>query len=144
MAEILGWFDENNRVCCSTCSNYLFFGGGDYEMKKQLSWADFDDLCYRLAHNIQMSGYKPRSIQGIARGGLVVAVRLSHIFGIPYSPYIGELIVDDICDSGATLKAAQKPGCKTACLHTNPNSKIQPDFYVEEKRVAWIVYPWEV
>jgi hypothetical protein len=60
------------------------------------------------------------------------------------------LIVDDVADTGHSLKLAiehiQKnhpKTMKTATIHTKPWSSLKPDFCALEVN-EWIVYPWEV
>jgi hypoxanthine phosphoribosyltransferase len=60
------------------------------------------------------------------------------------------LIVDDISDSGQTLKTAKhhliEKGAtetKTATLYTKPVTKTRPDF-TEKITHHWIVFPWEI
>ena len=117
-------------------------------MKVNISWEEFDDLCYELANKIKASEKKYKSLSGIARGGLIVAVRLSHILGIPLVSN-GELLVDDICDSGHTLKFRLKlkgngNNKDTATLHFRKGAITKPTFWVRKKEDKWIVYPWEI
>lgn len=55
------------------------------------------------------------------------------------------LIIDDIADSGDTLKIAKKyyPNAITLTLHVKPHSKLKPDYYLW-KTENWIIYPWEI
>ena len=59
------------------------------------------------------------------------------------------LIVDDISDSGKSLKLAEEhvssrnpAEIKTATIHYKPGSIFTPDFFMFRTE-AWIVYPWE-
>lgn len=63
------------------------------------------------------------------------------------------LLVDDLIDTGATLhcfKAAtgmeQYIDFDVATLHWNRNNRFnqKPNFFAEEKKWKWVVYPWEV
>lgn len=92
----------------------------------QYSWQDFDNSITALTKSIKDSCWTPDYIVGVKRGGLIPAVRLSHIFNKPLimmscqlrdsndkevrlyeveeiSKENNILIVDDICDSGSTL-----------------------------------------
>lgn len=115
-------------------------------MKKRITWEEFDEMCYKLANKIQASGKKYDVIDGIPRGGLIIAVRLSHILGIRFdteTKYNEKmLVVDDISDSGATLNKIRSE-LDTATLHYREGSKHKPTYWVEEKKEDWIVYPWE-
>ena len=71
----------------------------------ELSWIDFDELYSKLINNIYNSGFQPNFIIGIPRGGLPLAVCLSHYFDAPLKFEIEDswkynkskiLIVDDI------------------------------------------------
>ena len=86
-----------------------------------------------------------KNIYGIPRGGLIVAVMLSHILDIPVitdEQNITEetLIVDDIADTGKTL--SKYKDLKIATIYYHKNSIIQPDFWRYIKS-NWVVFPWE-
>jgi len=61
------------------------------------------------------------------------------------------LIIDDVADTGATLKKAvnlvkkhQPKILITACLHYKPRTTIKPDIFAKKiDNHVWIVYPWE-
>ena len=97
-------------------------------------------------------------VYGIPRGGLVLAVRLSHALEIPleldYShiePELADplrygrktLIVDDIADTGNTLKPFKDQGFFVVTIFKHPESVIEPDAWIREKGKKWIVFPWE-
>lgn len=90
-------------------------------------WMDFDDDIEILTNYIRNSAWFPDYIVGVKRGGLIPAIKLSHIFNKPLimmscqlrddkdnSVKLYEveqlpknkniLIVDDICDSGITFQ----------------------------------------
>ena len=109
-----------------------------------ISWDDINILVDELCHTIKASGAQIKSITGIERGGLIPAVMISHRLSIPYVTKINKdtLVVDDICDSGETLKTTIAR--YTATLHYKPTAVFTPDFYSKEiKDTTWIVYPWE-
>lgn len=118
-------------------------------MKKKLyTWKQFENDCNKLAVLIRKSGVKFESLYGIPRGGLVLAVRLSHKLGLPlimHNANIGKntLIVDDIADSGDTMIGFL--GSKkhiTATLFYNPSGKYVPIYFCR-KKTDWVVFPWE-
>ena len=111
--------------------------------KVYLSWDDINILVEDLCHTIASSGVQIRSITGIQRGGLIPAVMISHKLHIPFVSRINKdtLVVDDICDTGETLK--NTIGMYTATLHYKPTAIFTPDFYSKEVGTEWIVYPWE-
>ena len=54
------------------------------------------------------------------------------------------LIVDDISDSGHTLKHYKKQGYTTATLDVRNTTVTKPDYYCNWLETTdWIVYPWE-
>jgi len=100
-------------------------------------------------------------IYGIPRGGLPIAVHLSHALNKPlgYSDfnffttnYNIILLVDDISDTGESLIKCINSATKlndhltiiTATLHIKTGTKVIPDYFITEfKPTDWIVYPWE-
>lgn len=111
--------------------------------KIYLSWDDISILVEDLCDTIASSGAEITSITGIKRGGLIPAVMVSHKLNIPYVDRINKdtLVIDDICDTGETLK--NSIALYTATLHYKPTAGFTPDFYAKEVGSDWIVYPWE-
>lgn len=88
-----------------------------------------------------------RTVYGVSRGGLPIAVHLSHFMEWKFANDLFDdwiehtLIVDDIAHTGKTL--ARGSGLYlTATLFYREESVIKPDFYVA-KATKWIVFPWE-
>ena len=106
-------------------------------------WDDITILVSDLCNTIVTSGIQIKSVTGIERGGLIPAVMISHKLNIPYVTKINKdtLVVDDICDTGETLKNIVAG--YTATLHYKPTASFTPDFYAKETGDEWIVYPWE-
>jgi hypoxanthine phosphoribosyltransferase len=126
--------------------------------KTKISWKKFDDLCQDLATGIVLEKTQPlrfiKQIYGIPRGGLVVAVKLSHLLNIPLITDTFKiddltLIVDDLTDSGEKLSNVAEYEERwahtgfTATLFHNGGSKVNPDFWVEWKPKGWVQFPWE-
>ena len=113
--------------------------------KVYLTWEEVDNLVDILAQKVLDELPEIGSVMGIARGGLIPAVMLSHKLGLPYTELIdpNTLVVDDICDSGVTIKEA--PGVYTATLHYKKSAIVEPNIYasllLNERQ--WLVYPWE-
>ena len=116
-----------------------------YDNKINLSWDDLEDLVNKLCEKIPFETPLVDSVTGIARGGLIPAVMISHKTGLPYVNVIGKntLVVDDIADSGVTL--TQSPGVYTAVLHYKPHTScFKPDIWAEEHNGdEWLIYPFE-
>lgn len=117
-----------------------------------VSWSDIERAIVSLAHSITKSGLEITAIGGLPRGGLIPAVMLSHKMGIPFASQANItkipgniLIIDDICDSGETLKRFKfEENVFTATIHHKQSASIQPNFsYFLAYENEWIVYPWE-
>ena len=112
--------------------------------KVYITWEQVDTLVTILKHKVLDKLPEIGSVMGIARGGLIPAVMLSHKLGVPYTDLIdpNTLVIDDICDSGKTLENA--PGLYNAVLHYKPHtSSVVPTLWASEVGDEWIVYPWE-
>lgn len=90
------------------------------------TYQQFEDDTNRIVNSISGDSFKPDVIVGLSRGGLMPAVVLSHRLNVPMVPvtwqtrdgktkdkevlnnvkskYNNILVVDDICDSGLTLR----------------------------------------
>jgi hypoxanthine phosphoribosyltransferase len=117
------------------------------------TWQEFDQdmAAIQEALSEQRLLDKFDYIYGIPRGGLVIAVALSHrlnkpmVTEIPH-PNTRMLIVDDISDSGATLAPYNIlwPKLWVATIHYVKGSQIEPNVWIHEKpKGDWIHYPWE-
>jgi len=125
--------------------------------KYYVDWDELEVVVNRLCHLIKKSNYKFENVYGLQRGGLIPAVMVSHELEIPMvKGDIGPdtLIIDDICDSGETLKNFVNKyqtlysfpfNLKTSVLHYKPHTScFQPTLYAEEWNYDdWLVYPWE-
>lgn len=111
------------------------------DYRHSLTWKDFQEKCLVLARKIDWSKYE--SIFPVIRGGVYPAIELRELSGLPivWEPSENSLVVDEICDSGATLKRFQDEGFDTAVLHFKGRCE-SPTYYAEEND-RWIVYPWE-
>ena len=109
--------------------------------KRFLTWAEHKRLCQTLAASIDPERYD--SLHPVLRGGVCPAVELSQTLGLPvvWEPRPRSLVVDDICDSGATVAKYQTLGYDVATVHYKERS-APPDYFAE-KTLEWIVYPWE-
>ena len=109
-----------------------------------LSWDNIEVLVNILCEKIKLDMLPINSVHGLKRGGYIPAVMLSHELNLPYSEVVlkDTLVVDDICDSGETLKNA--PGVYHAVLHYKPHTScVVPTIWGKEMGDEWIVYPWE-
>lgn len=147
---------------------------------KLVSWNEIIEWSYGLAQTIKKDGYKPDVIVALARGGYVPArllcdfldienllsIQSQHwteaakaeekaIIKFPYTIDLSDykvLIVDDIVDTGDSLKLAlehitskwRPAEAKTAALQwISSVAKFKPDYYyIEVKDWTWFQYPW--
>ncbi|WP_320663509.1 phosphoribosyltransferase [Prochlorococcus sp. MIT 1223] len=108
-----------------------------------LSWDDFD-ICIK---SIVLACDKKEfcGVYGIPRGGICLAVALSHALNIPFldHPQTGCLVVDDVYETGTTLSEVFDHADMTAFVWC---SKVQPKWWnaidVSESH-EWIIFPWE-
>ena len=147
----------------------------DYEAP---TWSQIYDMLLSQAQKIQHQQYQPDSIIAIAKGGVIPARILSDLLEtaqlstieIQFYKDIAQpmseptlkkpisisvkgkkiLVVDDISDTGKSLKLAQTPlqeqgalEVRTATLYFKPQSITKPDFY-EKQTCNWVVFPWEI
>jgi uncharacterized protein len=146
----------------------------DYEVP---TWNQIYEMLLCQAQKIKNQNYKPDLIVAIARGGVVPSRILSDLLENPNLSFIQIefytninqtlqeptlkqtlitnvtskkiLLVDDISDSGKSLKLAkthlQQQGAieiKTATLYQKPQSITTPDYY-EKQTTNWVVFPWD-
>lgn len=117
---------------------------------KHITYKMFSNAVERLAQKILNSKTKYNNIYAIPRGGLVLGVYLSHRLRLPMissEQLINNktLIVDDICDTGMTLKRFPNNQkvvvvTKSAGLDTCPD--LMYSYGVANH--IWIRFPWEV
>ena len=116
--------------------------------KIYLSWDDITDAIKSLSHQIKKSNIEISAIKGLQRGGLIPAVMLSHLLDIPMTENkivsSSVLIVDDICDTGKTLKIYKQLNNPIVTIHYKQTAIVEPTFYYSlTPQDKWIVYPWE-
>lgn len=121
-----------------------------------ITWENIDEAIEVLAKQIEDSKIHYEVIYGLARGGLVPAVMLSHRLKISMVLNMEEvwrlkvknkaaLIVDDISDTGETLKYFDDQKFDIATLFVREHtSKIKPRYsYKNINHDNWLLFPWE-
>lgn len=107
-----------------------------------LSWEDFDTAVAALAKLVDRT--RP-CIYGVPRGGLPLAVALSHATGIPLSvhPEWRMVCVDDIVDKGFTLAQIQTsyPDAQFLAWIARPERNVTAAVTLFSD--DWILFPWE-
>jgi uncharacterized protein len=142
------------------------------------TWNQIYEMLIDQSEKIRDSTYQPDIIIAVARGGLAPARILTDLLETPevatiriefYAdiaqpsiqpilkqpltiPVNGKkiLLVDDISDSGLSLKVAKQhltnkgaAQVKIATLYSKPSTQTVPD-YVEKTMERWVVFPWEI
>lgn len=140
-----------------------------------VSWSQYQTLSQKLASAILAYNFSVKRIVAISRGGLTLGHLLSDLLRIPIAtiaiqsytdiqkqgkiviteklqtPITGEhvLLVDDVADSGKTLKRAisylkefNPKKITTVTMFYKPRSVVRPDVYCDET-TKWILFPYE-
>ena len=112
-------------------------------MINYFSWSEFDKSVEHIANKCMF--FKFSGVYGVPRGGLCLAVALSHKLRINLisEPIKNSLIVDDVYETGITLNTFKDiKGATFFVLF----SKVEPSWWnsvhISEKK-DWIVFPWE-
>lgn len=147
------------------------------DAREVLTWETFGEASRQLAAMVWDSGYHPEIIVSVARGGLIPAGGIAYaldlksmlVLNVEFYTGIGTtlrdprlidpvpdnhgldgkrvLIVDDVADSGRTLKFVQDiclehtDQVRTAVLYEKPRSVVKCE-YVWKKTALWISFPW--
>lgn len=130
---------------------------------RYLSWEHYNSMVKEIIKKLKKEDLSGFEILAIPRGGCVLGVHLSNLLGIPVKFFVEDkaflkklsknlLIVDDISDSGDTLIrilnfltiTRSDLNIKIVTLHRRCNTKLLPDYYIQDAKKYWIVYPWEV
>ena len=86
-------------------------------------------------------------VYGVPRGGLCLAVSLSHRLNLPLllQPAPGMLCVDDIADSGSTMwrLMMEFPGSIFAVWVKRQTADLDLYHATVEPSKDWILFPWE-
>lgn len=107
-----------------------------------LNWEDFDIAIGRLIYKLQ--GIDAVGIYGQPRGGLCLAVTLSHYLELPLlsEPQDGMIWVDDICESGLTIANIQhKCAAKAVWVTMKPSLDVIAAYVTFDH--PWVIFPWE-
>lgn len=116
---------------------------------EHVNWEQVEKFVDELSYNAELANLKFSGVYGLPRGGLVIAVMLSHKLKIPLllAPCESCLIVDDIADTGISLEHydidKNEKQYYITTMYYHRQSKVVPDFYVYEKTDNWIKFPWE-
>lgn len=109
------------------------------------SWKRFEKATEMLAKEIKKEKTAFDGVYGLPRGGLILAVCLSHRLNLKLlnEPTNNSLVADDISDTGSQLEKLKYK--KVATIFSTPWTKVKPDYFIDFKRDQsdWILFPWE-
>ena len=141
------------------------------------TWNQIHAMLLKQAEKIRQSRFKPDIIVGVTRGGWIPARVLSDLLEISNLATVGvefyldvaktrkepvltqnvsasvtdkkALLVDDVVDSGKSLRLAKKHILQQGALEVRITtiycksfSVTKPDYY-EKETSRWVVFPWE-
>lgn len=119
--------------------------------KEFISWMQVEDFVNQIVTRYKDT--KISGVYGLPRGGLVLAVMVSHRLHVPMlnAPCENCIVIDDICDSGESLlhysknsSSFDKPLYHIITMYYKENTlHIVPEMYGYTKTDSWIVFPWE-
>lgn len=130
-----------------------------------MTWFDFNSYVEEIVNFYKNKGIK--KIVGIARGGLPLAVTLSHKLEVPMETLVWQtrdgknydtdkllklmnmdmkstLFVDDICDSGVTIEMIKKHIPESRwCVLIAKRWNLVEFAPIQASDDRWITFPWE-
>lgn len=137
---------------------------------RSLSWTEIDDHAHILAQRLAAKGPYV-GIAAVTRGGLIPATLLAQwldiriVETVAIQSYVGDrqdgltvlkpppvgdgagwLVIDDLVDSGATLRTLRGlwPKARYGTLYAKPRGKDAVDNFVTEvDQSVWLAFPWE-
>ena len=151
--------------------------GAMSEVREVLGWEEFGAAARELTQQVLDSGFEPEILLSITRGGLLPAGAMAyaldnknlHIINVEFYTGIGTrlpepvflpplpstnymdgkrvLIIDDVADTGETLRSVRDfcdkhaVESRVAVLYEKPQSVIACD-YVWKRTKEWISFPW--
>ena len=116
---------------------------------KHVDWEQVETFLDEISVISDLYNLNFTGVYGLPRGGLLLAVMISHRLNIPLllAPCKNCLIVDDIADTGISLEHydidKNEKQYYITTMYYHRQSKVVPDFYVYEKTDNWIKFPWE-
>ena len=112
-------------------------------MVKYYTWSEFDKSVDYIAS--QCKKLKLSGIYGVPRGGLCLAVALSHKLnvGLIEKPLKSSLIVDDVYETGFTLRNFKNIEGASFFVLVSKKKPIWWNTVNISHKKEWIVFPWE-
>ena len=112
-------------------------------MTKYFTWSEFDKSVDYIAN--QCKFWKLSGIYGVPRGGICLAVALSHKLDIKLigKPSKNALIVDDVYETGITLSNFKHIEGANFFVLVSKKKPIWWNTVTLSHKKEWIVFPWE-
>ena len=112
-------------------------------MTRYFSWREFDQSVDYIAN--QCKEMKLTGIYGVPRGGLCLAVALSHKLNLKLieKPLKNSLIVDDVYETGITLSNFKNIEGVNFFVLVSKKKPIWWNSVDLSLKEEWIVFPWE-
>ena len=112
-------------------------------MTRYFTWNEFDESVDHIANKCKL--WKLSGIYGVPRGGLCLAVALSHKLNIQLieKPLKYSLIVDDVFETGITLRSFKDIEGANFFVLISKKKPIWWNTVNLSHKKDWIVFPWE-
>ena len=112
-------------------------------MTRYFTWSEFDKSVDYIAN--QCKKMKLTGIYGVPRGGLCLAVALSHKLNLQLleKPLKNSLIVDDVYETGITLSNFKNIEGVNFFVLVSKKKPIWWNSVDLSFKEEWIVFPWE-
>ena len=112
-------------------------------MTRYFTWDEFDKSVDYIANKCKF--WKLSGIYGVPRGGLCLAVALSHKLNIQLyeKPLKNSLIVDDVFETGLTLNNFKDIDGARFFVLFSKNEPLWWNTVNLSQKNDWIVFPWE-
>ena len=112
-------------------------------MTRYFTWGEFDQSVDFIANKCKTSELS--GIYGVPRGGLCLAVALSHKLNIQLidKPIKNSLIVDDVFETGHTLSNFKNIEGANFFVLVSKKKPIWWNTVNLNYKKEWIVFPWE-
>ncbi|MEM4330894.1 MAG: GNAT family N-acetyltransferase [Candidatus Pacearchaeota archaeon] len=106
--------------------------------KIRISWSEVEEGINFLVKKIKSPKLKFDGIYGVPRGGLIIAVCLSHSLNLPvlFYPTKNTFVVDDLSDNGFTLQRIKNR--KIATLYSADWTITKQDWFFKKKKIKKI------
>ena len=109
------------------------------------SWNSFEKDIPKIVFRIKKLKRRFNGIYGIPRGGMVLAVKLSHELNLPLlmgGVTKNTLVVDEVADTGSMLTPLKERKAVIVTIFYKPWSGIIPDIWLRKTK-NYIDFPWE-